>query len=58
MLRTRGPAFFTIPHFHGYAGLLVQLDRVTAEALREALLDAWMACAPPALVRAHLQPNG
>jgi hypothetical protein len=42
-------AFFTIPHFNGYAAYLVQLDRVSAEALREALTDGWLACAPPAL---------
>jgi hypothetical protein len=45
-----GPdAFFTIQHFNGYSAYLVQLDRVSAEALREALTDGWLACAPPAL---------
>ena len=42
-------AFFTIPHFNGYSAYLVQLDRVSAEVLREALVDGWLACAPPAL---------
>jgi hypothetical protein len=42
-------AFFTIPHFNGYSAYLVQLDRVSAEALREAIIDGWLACAPPAL---------
>jgi hypothetical protein len=41
--------FFTIPHFDGYAAVLVQLDAVAEEALREALLDGWRACAPPEL---------
>jgi hypothetical protein len=41
--------FFTIPHFDGYAAVLVQLDVVAEEALREALLDGWRACAPPEL---------
>ena len=45
---------FTIPHFDGYAGLLVQLDAVTPEALREVVLDAWLACAPSALADAYL----
>ncbi|HEY2512577.1 MAG TPA: hypothetical protein VGI39_17035 [Polyangiaceae bacterium] len=38
--------FFTIPHFDGYAAVLVQLRKVTKRALREALSDAWHACAP------------
>jgi len=45
---------FTIPHFNGYAGLLVQLDTVEPEALNELVVDAWLACAPPALAEAYL----
>lgn len=41
--------FFTIPHFDGYAAVLVQLQVVPKKALREAVTDAWLACAPPAL---------
>src|SRR3954451_1581027 len=29
-------AFFTIAHFEGYPGVLIQLDRVSREALRDA----------------------
>lgn len=42
-------AFFTIPHFNGYAAILVQLRKVTKKALREALVDGWLAAAPRAL---------
>jgi hypothetical protein len=45
---------FTIPHFNGYAGLLVQLDTVDPEVLDELVVDAWLACAPPALAEAYL----
>ena len=38
--------FFTISHFDGYSAFLVQLDLVTPEALREALVDGWLAVAP------------
>lgn len=41
---TRG--FFTIPHFDGYAAVLVELDVVGKRALRDAIVDAWLACAP------------
>lgn len=47
------PGFFTIQHFEGFAGLLVQLDVVGEAELREALVDAWLATAPPALANQH-----
>jgi hypothetical protein len=47
-------AFFTIPHFDGYSAVLIQLKKVTRKALREAILDAWLACAPPRLTDEHL----
>jgi len=46
-------AFFTITHFDGYAAVLVQLDRVTKKALRDAILDGWRCCAPTALAEQH-----
>jgi len=50
-----GPeGFFTIPHFDGYAAVLIELDRVDEQTLREAIVDAWLACAPPALADEYL----
>jgi hypothetical protein len=40
---------FTIPHFDGYAAILVQLRVVSKKALDEAVVDGWLACAPQAL---------
>jgi hypothetical protein len=48
-------AFFTIPHFDGYAAVLIQLRTVSARALREAVTDGWLACAPPALAGQYLK---
>lgn len=48
-------SFFTIPHFQSYAALLIQLNKVTRPEVEEALLDAWSACAPKALVRQHIK---
>ena len=45
---------FTIPHFDGYAAVLIQLRTVTKRTLREALVDAWLACAPPDMADAYL----
>jgi hypothetical protein len=42
-------AFFTIPHFDGYAAVLIRLDRVKKPALRDALVDGWLAMAPARL---------
>jgi hypothetical protein len=47
------PGFFTIQHFDGFAGLLIQLDVVGDAELREALVDAWLAAAPPQLAKQH-----
>ncbi len=55
VLATGSLAFFTIPHFDGHAAVLIQLKTVTKKALKEAIVDAWLACAPPQLADAHLQ---
>jgi hypothetical protein len=45
---------FTIPHFDGYPAVLVQLRTVGKRALRSAIVDAWLSCAPPDLADAYL----
>jgi hypothetical protein len=47
-------AFFTIPHFDGFSAVLIQLSAVRAKALREAITDGWLSCAPPKLASEHL----
>ena len=49
VLAAQPRAFFTIPHFDGYAAVLIQLETVAKRALREAITDGWLACAPPSL---------
>jgi hypothetical protein len=41
---------FSIPHFDGFAAVLVELGRVSDRELGELLEDAWLAMAPPGLV--------
>lgn len=48
--------FFTISHFDGHAAVLIQLDVVTVDAVREAVVDSWLACAPPKLAARYLEP--
>ena len=40
---------FTTPHFDGYPAVLIQLKAIPKRALREAIVDAWLACAPTTL---------
>ena len=54
VLAANADAFFTIPHFEGYAAVLVELTKVPDRALRESLLDGWLACAPSRLTDAYL----
>jgi hypothetical protein len=46
-------AFFTIPHFDGYSAVLIHLRKPSAKALREAITDGWLACAPPDLAASY-----
>jgi len=49
--------FFTIPHFDGYAAVLVQLRVATRSAVRDALIQGWSACAPATLASKHVRPS-
>ena len=40
---------FTIPHFDGYAAVLMHLESVSKRTARELLVDAWLASAPSQL---------
>ena len=46
---------FTIPHFDGFPAVLIQLNKIGKRALREAITDAWLACAPPKLADEDLK---
>lgn len=56
ILAANPTAFFTIPHFDGYAAVLVQLSKATTKAVREALTDGWLACAPAKLTAQFEKP--
>ena len=47
--------FFTTPHFDGYPAVLVQLDKIGLEDLREVIVEAWLARAPKRLAKAYIE---
>ena len=55
VLAAEHDGFFTIPHFDGYSAVLVQLDAVDERPLSEAIVDGWLACAPPKLADEYIE---
>jgi hypothetical protein len=50
--------FFTTPHFDGYPAVLVRLERIGLDDLREVIVEAWLARAPKRLAEAYLRADG
>jgi len=48
LLEIAPPGFFTIPHFDGYAGILIALRKARVKDVRAAILDAFRAMAAEA----------
>ena len=48
-------AVFTIPHFDGFSAVLIQLKKIGKRALHDAIIDGWLACAPPGLASQYLK---
>ena len=55
VLAAHPKSFFTIPHFDGYSAVLIHLRTVNKKALREAIIDAWLACAPASLADEYVR---
>jgi hypothetical protein len=46
--------FFTTDHFDGYPAILVLLERIALDELREVVVEAWLARAPRRLAAAYI----
>jgi hypothetical protein len=55
MLASGHKGFFTIPHFDRHPMFLIHLASVGKRALKEAVVDAWLSCAPAADAEAYLR---
>jgi hypothetical protein len=51
LLASDSDAFFTTPHYDGSPIVLVNLDKIDHEELRELITDSWLIKAPPKLRR-------
>lgn len=47
LLAIEPPGFFTIPHFNGFAAVLIELRKARARDVRAAITAAYQAVAPP-----------
>jgi len=45
---------FDMEHFNGYPAVLVELRTIGKRALKELIVDGWLACAPPPLAESYL----
>jgi hypothetical protein len=57
MLESRPDLYFETSHYHGYPAVLVHLDDIPREELRERIEDAWLIQAPRTLARRFLDSN-
>ncbi|MGH9172526.1 MAG: MmcQ/YjbR family DNA-binding protein [Acidimicrobiales bacterium] len=58
VLAAAEPGVFTIPHFNGYAAVLIQLKKVRKRTLRQAIIEGWLACAPSRFADKYLSARG
>ena len=58
LLATEPKGFFTIPHFDGYAAVLIQLKTARRRDVHEAVTDAWLACAAARVAKRYLDADG
>ncbi len=55
LLNDSSGVFFTTPHFDGYPAILVRLNAISAEDLRETVVEAWLVRAPQRLADSYLK---
>ena len=54
LLHGTTPGVFTIPHFDGYPAVLVQLENISAAAVKQLIIEAWLARGSARAVREYL----
>lgn len=54
LIASNPQVYFTTPHFDGYPAILVQLENIAEDELRELITDAWLVQAPKRLAKQYL----
>ncbi len=57
LLATDPDIYFTTPHFDGFPAVLVRLDQIAHDELRELIVEAWLARAPARLAKQYLEQH-
>ena len=57
LLRSNPDAFYVTPHYQGYPWVLVRLDCIERDELRDVLTEAWLYRAPKRLAAAYKPPD-
>ena len=55
LLADEPDVYFTTAHFDGHPMVLVRLDRISVDDLRELIEEAWLFVAPKRLAKAYLE---
>lgn len=58
LIATDPDVYFTTPHFDGYPAIMVRLDRIDPDELKELVVEAWLEQAPKRLAREYLGQHG
>jgi hypothetical protein len=54
LIESRPDVYFSSPHYTGYPGVQIRLERIDRDALAERLEDAWLIQAPKRLAAEYL----
>ena len=54
LIESNPEIYFTIPHFDGYAAILVLLEQIPLDELEELIVEAWLLRAPQRVAAAYL----
>jgi len=57
LLASDPDVFFTTPHFNGYPAVLVRMEVVPADVLREVVVEAWLCRASKRIAETYLQAH-
>jgi hypothetical protein len=49
--------YFTTPHFDGFPAVLVRLERIAPDGLRELVVEAWLSRAPRRLAQSYIDSS-